>query len=540
MSMLQASGSVFKFALVGIFLTLVGCGGVSNNGTTPTVVGSGSGGGTTTPPPSQNPSPQPSPALVITQPTSASGYTTTSNSITLKGAATSVVGTPSATWSNNRGGSGNISLSCNSGTCNWSTPGITLASGQNVLTLKAVANGTSFQDAVTVTYNVPAPTPTPTPNPTPPPSPVGGAGFEGFGAGVSGGTGGTVYTVTNLNDSGAGSLREAIGGSNRIVRFGVAGTISLRSPLNVTGPNITIDGLSAPSPGMTLTSSSNTMVIGGNQSGADTSGSNIIVQGLRFRNGAADAIQIAYNAHDVVIDHNSFSGAGDGEVDVTEGAYNVTISYNIFARNKGPGPCLLSYDSSQVSYHHNIFYENVYRNPIITSDFNRNYSSGPKHTGLVADVRYNVVWGFTLGTYVVSTGGSVGTANIVSNLYYNHDGHPASNAIRDTYSSSTAPADAYIAGNVAVERSVGSAYSHSGGSYISVTSTNSMNNHAEYNAPKISGPSPTDQQGRKDEWTKAKSSAGLISRFPDDSIDSEVRSTVSIPDLSVIGASWNQ
>lgn len=75
-------------------------------------------------------------------------------------------------------------------------------------------------------------------------------GAEGFGAYSEGGRGGTVYTVTNLSDSGTGSFRWAVERTGRrIVQFAVDGVIQLKSPINITEPNITIDGRGALGPG---------------------------------------------------------------------------------------------------------------------------------------------------------------------------------------------------------------------------------------------------------------------------------------------------
>ena len=76
-------------------------------------------------------------------------------------------------------------------------------------------------------------------------------GAEGFGKYAVGGRNGSVYHVTNLNDSGAGSLRDAVSQPNRIVVFDVAGVIKLQSRL-VFKNNLYVAGQTAPGEGITV------------------------------------------------------------------------------------------------------------------------------------------------------------------------------------------------------------------------------------------------------------------------------------------------
>ena len=75
----------------------------------------------------------------------------------------------------------------------------------------------------------------------------------GAGSNASGGRGGSVYRVTNLENSGKGSFRDAVSQSNRFVVFDVSGTVRLTSGLSITADNLTIAGQTAPKGGISIT-----------------------------------------------------------------------------------------------------------------------------------------------------------------------------------------------------------------------------------------------------------------------------------------------
>lgn len=129
-------------------------------------------------------------------------------------------------------------------------------------------------------------------------------GAEGHGRFVTGGRGGIIYHVTNLNDSGTGSFREAVKSGNRIIVFDVAGVIALKSDLKIAD-NITILGQTAPSPGITL------------RYYTVQPGSNNIIRFIRIRRGQEKDINDGADASwqrnktGIIFDHCSFSWSID-------------------------------------------------------------------------------------------------------------------------------------------------------------------------------------------------------------------------------------
>ena len=99
-------------------------------------------------------------------------------------------------------------------------------------------------------------------------------GAEGFGRLTSGGNDGTVVHVTNLNDAGPGSFRDAVSQSNRLVLFDVSGVIRFQSNVAVSS-QLTLDGQTAPGGGVALYGRSTSF----------SGGHDCIVRYLRFREG---------------------------------------------------------------------------------------------------------------------------------------------------------------------------------------------------------------------------------------------------------------
>src|SRR5262245_9717547 len=228
------------------------------------------------------------------------------------------------------------------------------------------------------------------------------AAVEGFGAATPGGLGGATVHVTTLNSSGPGSLREALAGGHRTVVFDVGGSIPLDDYLYVLGAFVTIDGSTAPSP---ITLVGRGLVIRG-----DLGAHDVVVRRLRIRDSILDNLQVSGTAYNILIDHVSLAGAGDGNLDITEASHDVTVAWSIIAEPTSRKSMLIKYAASRVTLHHNLFALSESRNPSASVD-----DAGTPATDTTVDVRNHVVGGWGRGYGTLIHHGA--RANVVGNYY---------------------------------------------------------------------------------------------------------------------------
>ena len=156
-------------------------------------------------------------------------------------------------------------------------------------------------------------------------------GAEGFGKFTTGGRGGKVYQVNNLEDDGAGSLRQALSRSgSKIIVFNVSGTIHLKSPMNIKA-NTTIAGQTAPGDGICIADQP-----------VKIDGDNVIIRYMRFRMGdryqntgkvhgaGSDDALSANRKKNIIIDHCSISWSTDEVLSVYAGD-STTVQWSIIS-----------------------------------------------------------------------------------------------------------------------------------------------------------------------------------------------------------------
>jgi hypothetical protein len=214
--------------------------------------------------------------------------------------------------------------------------------------------------------------------------PIAFPGAEGYGKYTIGGRGGKVYEVVNLNDSGKGSLREAVEAEGaRTVIFRVSGTIELNSSLKIRNPFITIAGQTAPGDGICI-----------KKYPISIDASQVIIRYIRVRVGNAsgddtDAVSSRYNKN-IIVDHVSASWS----IDETMSIYHCdsitvqwcVISESLFNSNhiKGSHGFGGIWGSNNGTYHHNLIAHHSSRNP--------RFASGCGNTDYRNNVLYN--WGY--------------------------------------------------------------------------------------------------------------------------------------------------
>ena len=249
-------------------------------------------------------------------------------------------------------------------------------------------------------------------------------GAEGHGRYTTGGRGGDVYHVTNLNDSGTGSLRDAVSKANRIVVFDVAGVIALKSDLTIKD-NITIAGQTAPYPGITL------------RYRTVRPGANNIIRFIRIRRGqekdvndGADALWQRQKTA-MILDHCSFSWSID-EVASFYDNNNFTMQWCTLGEslnNAGHGKGAHGYGGiwggKLASFHHNMICHVNNRAPRFNgarynwSGYKNNllydeYKWGNTVQAENVDFRNCVIYNCGNGCYGGPGGGYI---NIVNNFY---------------------------------------------------------------------------------------------------------------------------
>jgi pectate lyase len=235
---------------------------------------------------------------------------------------------------------------------------------------------------------------------------------EGYGKYAKGGRGGVVYKVTNLNDSGEGSLRAAIEASEpRTVVFSVSGTIVLESPLTIRHPFITIAGQTAPGDGICIRRYP--LIIGADH---------VIIRYLRVRLGDEsgkdyDAISGRYCKH-VILDHISASWSVDECMSIYH-CDSITVQWCIVSESMSHSNHVKDshgfggiWGSNYGTYHHNLFAHHSSRNPRM--------ASGCGYTDYRNNVMYN--WGYNslYGGEKIQIGNdkfNFAEFNIVANYY---------------------------------------------------------------------------------------------------------------------------
>jgi len=275
----------------------------------------------------------------------------------------------------------------------------------------------------------------------------GAMGFGKYAKGARGAATQEVYIVTNLNDSGIGSFRDAVSKQGRIVVFAVGGIVKLSSDV-VVAANVTIAGQTAPGDGIVFFNKRVTF------SGA----SNTISRFFRIRLGATsnsgnDASGLA-NGANIIFDHMSFSWGMDevfsinwddkGTAPDNITLQNCIIGQGLHRENHSAGGLIQTPDGGRISLLQNLYISNKTRNPKVkgVNEFVNNVVYNWGNGNRLAD---NLNYGWSGDAYIM--GGSSGTSevNVINNYFM---GGPLTPPDKTTpFSRGTGTFNIYGAGN---------------------------------------------------------------------------------------------
>ncbi|MGA2053135.1 MAG: hypothetical protein ABSH19_07480, partial [Opitutales bacterium] len=327
-------------------------------------------------------------------------------------------------------------------------------------------------------------------------------GALGYGAIATGGHGGTVYHVTNLNASGAGSFEDAVSQGGRIIVFDVGGYIQLDGPISASS-NLTIAGQTAPGGGIA--------VFGGETSFDGQN--NDVVRGMRFRDGSLDpnwqstsatpsshlnAVNLG-SATNMIFDHCCFEFAAYNNIDATA-CVNATIQYCIFADPIDEQQFNGHFETGPQTFIDNLWANSHGRNPL-----------GKSNLQFVNNIVYNY-------QYAMTTGDSSGAFNwdVINNYFISG---PSTTDANDAYYQVDSTQSAYATGNLLDGNNDGILNGSSSNTVNGATVLSSPYFNSTYSVPTTSLPTLTATNA----FYTVTSNSGP---YPRDQVDSQVVSQV--------------